>query len=737
MTQINFDPNKPATGQRFRSEEVRENFQALSRANDLRCSEQDPPDLTIRVESGTYAITSNETKFFAGGDSDPVDTTTGGSTDQQRIIVLELDAAGILQFNTSGAWVTPPTVPAAPNYTSDRIPLCEITITFGDTEITNSQITDVRPMINLGATGATGGLVSPGKVTQLADENGPLGLGPGNGQTDFKTTSSFTYFPGLNELLVFSGGVYQTCVEDYLEIDSETIRFLTARPDGERITIWKVGLSATPGSIGLADLSDVDGNEAAAFNNADSPTAINPFLTRSGHDAIDHSTLPSLAPFAAHLVTVATNAIYRHHASEIETTDNFTFTNATDVQGVLDDIETNVYLEFLDEHNADGTHGPKVSITQPNADNALIIVQDGAAAALDITKNDVGANNLMTLRNAAGSGRCISIVNSSVGNAILINHDNTGANAALQINTLDTTDAAGYNAINITHSRVGSNAVFIQTPNFGYRAHVTGSTKSGWGFNADIDHPAADGLVIRHDSTSDGKSILVVHSGNPTEVVKITVTNSSASHPTAIVVDQSGDAPGLHVNKPINGPEPGIKIQTNATGVPSDIEGTNANWSVLPTGTFQGANVRVGGGSGVGSGFLILVPKNATPTFPCDSVNGRDTSIAVTGSWTKITTLSFHNAAHTVADISRIETSGIEDGTIVLFTWGDRGVSGNTAEPRFVDNNSADNVCVTGNLAMSISSYSLLESTSAKNNITFMKEGSGWIQITGALVNIT
>lgn len=50
-------------------------------------------------------------------------------------------------------------------------------------------------------------------------------------------TLSFSYEPGLNELLVYSGGVYMTVDDDYEEIDSTSIRFLSGRTLGEKITI--------------------------------------------------------------------------------------------------------------------------------------------------------------------------------------------------------------------------------------------------------------------------------------------------------------------------------------------------------------------------------------------------------------------------------------------------------------------------------------------------------------------
>ena len=95
MTQINFDPNQPLYRSKLTSEFLRENFQALSRANDLRVTEQDPPDLTVKVEPGSYALTSESTLRYAGGSSDPLDTTTGGSPTQKRVFVLELDNVGV------------------------------------------------------------------------------------------------------------------------------------------------------------------------------------------------------------------------------------------------------------------------------------------------------------------------------------------------------------------------------------------------------------------------------------------------------------------------------------------------------------------------------------------------------------------------------------------------------------------------------------------------------------------
>lgn len=69
----------------------------------------------------------------------------------------------------------------------------------------------------------------------------------------------FSYELGLNELLVYSGGVYMTVDADYEEIDSTSIRFLSGRAAGEKITILSnsifVGSSSGSFTIEKVDLT--------------------------------------------------------------------------------------------------------------------------------------------------------------------------------------------------------------------------------------------------------------------------------------------------------------------------------------------------------------------------------------------------------------------------------------------------------------------------------------------------
>lgn len=739
---VTFDPGKPVANTRFNSQEFRDNFQALSRANDLRCSEQDPPDLTIRVEPGTFSAISATAVQFAGGDTDPIDTVMGGASGQERYFVVEMTPVGALFINESGAWASAGSA-TVPSFTAGNVPLCTVLISYNDTEITNDQIVDVRPVINLGAGEA---LLQPDFFTTFADETGPLGLGSGNGQATFDVSSAFTYIPDQNELLVWVDGAMQTVDPDpgsaygdngdYIEVDSTTIEFNVPVSDGSRVTIWKVGLSAASGAQAFVDLSDINANQSGAFQAADAPTAINPFLTVSGHAAIDHSTLPSLAPFTAHLVTTATNAASRHHASEIEATDNFTFTNATDVQGVLDDVEASIYQQFLDEHNADGTHGPKVTVTQTNDDNALLITHDGnSTAALHIDKASGNANCLEI--NNTGSGHGISVTSSGDGEGIRIVHDTTSSSDALNV---DYNGGTG-TAVHIENTSAGANNTCIITQGAttnAFDALEVNQLGLGQAIDINMTNTSNGSDVISLVNSGSGAGVRVTQEGNPGTLGALFVNQNHTGAARGLRIDHEGSDYALYVNKQSTSVTAAVKINNAASSASAvDIDGASSNWRIYRNGNAEFNNVEVGKSGS--SGFLIFTPSNRTPTFPCDAVNGRDTSITVTSTWTKIQTKSaFHDVGHTFVDISRIETAGIADGTVVIFTWGDRGSGGNTAEPRFIDNSSADGVCVTGNLAMSTGTYSLGENSDWDNNIIFMKDGSEWIQIPACgLANIS
>ena len=138
---VAFDLTKPSSSSRFNSEELRNNFTALSRANDLRCRASDPPDLNVNVEPGMFSAVTTSSVDFVGG-SIAIDTTTGGLPNQERIFIVEMEPAGTLFINDGGSWALADNA-LPPLFTVGNIALCSALVTFGDTEIVDSQISNL------------------------------------------------------------------------------------------------------------------------------------------------------------------------------------------------------------------------------------------------------------------------------------------------------------------------------------------------------------------------------------------------------------------------------------------------------------------------------------------------------------------------------------------------------------------------------------------------------------------
>jgi len=584
MTQINFDPNKPSYRSKFISADLSDNFQALSRANDLRATQQDPPDLTVRVESGAYAVTSEGTLRYAGGISDLLDTTTGGSPTQKRIFVLELDAVGVLHWNSNGYWVTPPVDPTVPTYNGSRVPICEVTVTYGDTTIVQDQIKDARPMINLGV--GTGQALNPGRVVFTATA----------GQLRFDTSSHFIFNPGSDDILVWSSSLpmtgipgpgnglfYRISGTDYTEVSDTAILFDSSYVfvGGEKVVIWKVGLSATPGAIGLTDLSDVSGDQAAAFQAANAPTAINPFLTASGHNLINHLTdVPSLAPVAAHIVTTATGS-HKHMASEIQAIDPGAYSNKTDVQGVLDDIGLNVYEPFVVQHYPSGAHGPKVTVNQTTNDNALLITKGaGVADVVNITNSGSGVGVHV---GQVGIGLGMSIQKVAAGTALHVSHSSTAEGTVVHIEKYT---AGSYAALEVDNSGTGAGILIKQTgAGKGLRIMQSGSENA---------------IVIEKTATDASSAVIISNSGSGPclYAIQSTTTPSTAilyvenKHTSgrAVRIDQgAGSDIALYLNKTAGGTGNIVEIYNSGTGY--DMKGHNGNWWIDKNGNAMFANI--------------------------------------------------------------------------------------------------------------------------------------------------
>lgn len=438
---IIFDPNKPAPGDKFVSEDIRDNFNTLVRANDLRPSEQATPNLTVLVQSGRFTINAARSIEFSGGSSPAIDTTTGGAVGQQRVALLQIDDNADLAFKY-GSWATAGAA-AAPNADTNKIPIAEVLFDYNQTTLTDSDITDIRPFMSISAGGI--GTIAPDKTIVTATD----ALGPNLGQIDFDTT--FEYTPGQNELLVFIDGVHQLSGTDYTEFDIDTIQFSSAVPAGSVVCIWKVGLSVLPpGSTLFEELSDINANQSDAFKAGDAPTLANPYLTVSGHAAVDHSTITPIPTILSDLSTLDTTvtthlaAAAAHSADNITVVDNLTFANPTTVQDAVDALETlrDDILDnfFLVEHIATGEHGPRITINQTDGASLFSVVDiTNAGSGNDIEGNssnwfiDKNGNATFGTVTANGSSPGIIVNQSTADNAVEIAKTNTSTGAGIYI----------------------------------------------------------------------------------------------------------------------------------------------------------------------------------------------------------------------------------------------------------------------------------------------------------------
>lgn len=597
-----FDITKPATSTRLNSQQLRDNFTALGRANDLRCRASDPADLNVNVEPGVFSVSSTTATQF-DGDFVTIDTETGGAVGQERVFVVEMsevtdgygDVTGELVLNTSGMWA-PAGTATAPNFTTGNIGLCTVLVAYQDTEITDSQITDVRPIVNLGSA------------------------------------------------------------------------------------------AIPPTGLALADLSDVDGNQSAAFAAADSPTALNPFLTPTT------APIPTIQSNISTLQTDVSGHFAgssdRHTAADVNIVDNFTFSNASDLQEFADDVENNIFQEFLDEHLSTGEHGPKVTINQTNNDNALTI--SGASAADIMTVSDSGTATgrmlQITADNTNGGSSVRLVCNRTSpafrlekdgegpGISILHNATTSGQNAIF-ISTTNTTSNATPSLV-ISHAPPSGNAMEVDVKNFGISVTATtGASSSNYAYFAS---GVANIIGYRADMSA-------------TSVAPgVRVTQASTTTGTGIQILKTGAGSGA-----------AISITNSGSG--NDIVGNLSRWSVNAMGHSSFGNVRAGAGSGVNQGFLVLT-------------EGAALTITIGGLITP--THSFHEVranTGTSDQLDNIEVSGVPDGTILIL----KPLNGHTITIRDRQGGSGE---IHLNNAVNIS-------FNVNDRITLQKDGSDWYQV--------
>ena len=140
----------------------------------------------VGVTAGNYQTDGTTNQNFVGGFSPELDTSQDGganaptfSTDQLAA-VLEITGGGGMSWNV-GAWALFPTPPMPPAFTALRVPIVTVVVTADGTEITSTDMTDVRPLLNLGGGGGGGGITwsTPVDDDIIPDSDNTYDLGSG------------------------------------------------------------------------------------------------------------------------------------------------------------------------------------------------------------------------------------------------------------------------------------------------------------------------------------------------------------------------------------------------------------------------------------------------------------------------------------------------------------------------------------------------------------------------------
>lgn len=225
------------------------------------------------------------------------------------------------------------------------------------------------------------------------------------------------------------------------------------------------------------------------------------------------------------------------------------------------------FVPALPQHTLTGEHGPKVSITQTGADNALSITQLGNSPSISVLCG-------------VGAGRGLSITQAAAQDGALINKSSTGVGAALSV-----ANSGSGNAVSIANNTTSTSAVGIV-----------------------IDQSAAaTGIRINENGNGTALYISKSNTGNAT---LIDVYNTGTGR--ALFIQQYGEAEALHVNKTSAGASVAVSIYNagiNAALAVSNI-GDGDSIIVSKSTGVNGNPIRISN-SGTNSGMLVTQYGNA------------------------------------------------------------------------------------------------------------------------------
>jgi len=179
------------------------------------------------------------------------------------------------------------------------------------------------------------------------------------------------------------------------------------------------------------------------------------------------------------------------------------------------------FVTSLPQHTLTGEHGPKVTITQTAADNALVVTQQGNAVAINLMCGSTNSGRAFDITQAAamdvvtiskshpGVGVCLTVNNSGAGTGVLITQDGGATALAVVQNTLAVasriTQNTNQNGLYVNKVGVGSSAA-ISVDNAGTGAGLE-IQQGGVGFGLRVDQNAATTALSIAKSVAGGVSI--------------------------------------------------------------------------------------------------------------------------------------------------------------------------------------------------------------------------------------
>lgn len=515
---VRFDRIEPEDGTLLRSSEVRDNFQALERANELRPVpgvEVDPGEpLKMYVEAGNYATNGQSTSTFAGGLS--ADFVAPGANPRIDVLYISLGGSLLIQQGVENLSPVPPPYPA------DATPIAEITLPVGVTDLSDATVTikDVRPLYVISAAGFG---INPVEEILTAT----------SGQTIF-TLTTFTYATGQNELNVFVDGVRQETPGDYTESGTNELTFPGGLQENAKVIVWKVGAAS---AHSLADLDDVDVATAEAVtdplgNRTNVADQNNPFATLTDvagavpfaaeHDGVtgEHGpTVNIIQPGNDNALVIDKQGVGSGSAINI-TNDGIapSILIAQDGDGIALDINKTAGSARVITIDNTGT-GAALSITQDGAVDAVQITQNAAGDGLLITNNDAG--NCMELVNN-GSAAAMVVTQNTAENAVQVSKTNVGAGILLSM----TNNGTG-SAIDVTQNGSGV---------------ALSVTKTGTGRSINISHNNAT-EAVNIENAGAGVALRVGGLSNDVEIIGIGVIDALWNGGNADVFHTHGSIP--------------------------------------------------------------------------------------------------------------------------------------------------------------------------------------------------